>query len=608
MLLLPTKPQSKDDQYHFELLKRVGCGRGHSLFFNSRPSESTLTLHSCRHPRRIWKLTKQATNLNLLFSMCIAFWTASPISHFCPTVTGQSPPLIPPVAFGELDSRGIQGSLIIAGGGNPAPIIKDRFIALAGKPKANLVIIPTASLSADDADKDHAAAWRDANLSTITILHTRERRKANDPAFVAPLKSASAVWLSGGSQTRLSDAYVGTLVETELHALLARGGVIGGTSAGAAIMSRDMIASGKNDPQMGTGFGLLPHSIIDQHFLARSRQSRSLKAVKEHPGRFGLGIDESTALEVSGRRMRVLGNSTVTVTLGASPNRKAMTTAFAADTIIDLTSLRRAAIARAGPQFPPPKTSPPIVTTGALLIIGGGGVTQNMINSFVESAGGKQAHLVVLPTAVDDAAARQSGIPSFLRGQSVKSITVLPQRWRDEVNGSVFKEALKKATGIWFGGGRQWRFVDAYENTHAVELFNAVLERGGIIAGSSAGASIQAEYMVRGDPLGNQVVMAEGYEHGLGFLKGVAIDQHLTQRGRLKDLRTVVKRFPQLLGIGLDESTGILVSKSRAQVLGKNAVFFLDSASDSESRLIEGQIYDLEKREVIRPVEDTDTR
>ena len=120
------------------------------------------------------------------------------------------------------------------------------------------------------------------------------------------------------------------------------------------------------------------------------------------------------------------------------------------------------------------------------------------------------------------------------------------------------------------------------------------------MAGSSAGASIQAEYMVRGDPLGNQVVMAEGYEHGFGFLKGVAIDQHLTQRGRLKDLRAVVKRFPQLLGIGLDETTGILVRKSKAQVLGKNAVFFLDPASESESRVVEGQIYDLEKREVIQ--------
>ena len=144
-------------------------------------------------------------------------------------------------------------------------------------------------------------------------------------------------------------------------------------------------------------------------------------------------------------------------------------------------------------------------------------------------------------------------------------------------------------------------YIYIYIYMHISELFKNVLERGGIIAGSSAGASIQAEYMVRGDPLGNQVVMAEGYERGLGFLKGVAIDQHLTQRGRLDDLRSVVKRFPQLLGIGLDETTGILVKNSKAQVLGKNAVFFLDPAADKESRLEEGQIYDLKTREVVKP-------
>jgi len=105
---------------------------------------------------------------------------------------------------------------------------------------------------------------------------------------------------------------------------------------------------------------------------------------------------------------------------------------------------------------------------------------------------------------------------------------------------------------------------------------------------------------VRGDPLGNQVVMAEGYERGFGFLKGVAIDQHLTQRNRLDDLSSVVKRFPQLLGIGLDESTGILVRKSKAVVLGDNAVFFLDPDADAESRLEAGEIYNLATRKIIK--------
>ena len=79
-------------------------------------------------------------------------------------------------------------------------------------------------------------------------------------------------------------------------------------------------------------------------------------------------------------------------------------------------------------------------------------------------------------------------------------------------------------------GGRQWRLVDAYLDTEAEKIFHQVLDRGGVIGGSSAGATIQAGYLLRGSPLGNTEVMAEGYERGFGFLPGVAIDQHFSQR------------------------------------------------------------------------------
>ena len=127
--------------------------------------------------------------------------------------------------------------------------------------------------------------------------------------------------------------------------------------------------------------------------------------------------------------------------------------------------------------------------------------------------------------------------------------------------------------------------------------------------GSSAGASIQAEYLVRGNPLGNRDMMADGYEKGLGFLKGVAIDQHFTQRSRMKDMKALVKTYPQFLGIGIDETTAILVEGTKATVMGKNDVFFLSvSAEDSESnptpkasidQLSDGGVYDLEKKEII---------
>jgi len=99
-----------------------------------------------------------------------------------------------------------------------------------------------------------------------------------------------------------------------------------------------------------------------------------------------------------------------------------------------------------------------------------------------------------------------------------------------------------------------------------------VLERGGVIGGSSAGASIQASYMVRGNPMGNVDPMADGYETGLGFITGVAVDQHFTQRGRLPDMTEVMDRHPQLLGIGLDEAARQAVRETIAHVCRRTSL------------------------------------
>ncbi|MFP6668247.1 MAG: Type 1 glutamine amidotransferase-like domain-containing protein, partial [Pirellulales bacterium] len=128
-----------------------------------------------------------------------------------------------------------------------------------------------------------------------------------------------------------------------------------------------------------------------------------------------------------------------------------------------------------------------------------------------------------------------------------------------------------------------------------------------VIAGSSAGASIQAEYMARGDPLGNLNIMAEGYERGLGFLKGVAIDQHFTQRGRQRDMTELVDAYPQLLGIGLDETTAIVVQKQIAKIVGKNDVCFYDrnkplQKGQPDFEIVrDGGSYDLVKRKILDP-------
>ena len=477
---------------------------------------------------------------------------------------------------GWIDPQGTQGSLVIAGGGKLPQEIIDQFIKLAGGEQAHLVIIPTASARADQDDTTPLLeSWQQHKAASLTLLHTRSRDEANRDEFVEPLKKATGVWFLGGAQSRISAAYLDTAVEKELTALLKRGGVIGGSSAGAAIQSRLMIARGRDVAELQKGFDLLPGTIIDQHFLARQRQPRLVGAVAKHPLKVGLGIDEGTALLVQGRLIKVMGRSSVTVCLAASKTKPAQQRQVTAGQYLDLTALRRAARDRQGPVFPPKTLPAAKVPAGSLVIVGGGGLPMPIRKRFIELAGGPESLIVILPTAQTDPLPEQVGQKYFTEA-GARNVQVLRARKRAEVESKKTAELLKQAGGIWFGGGRQWRFVDAYENTSALPLIHAVLERGGVIGGSSAGASIQAQYLVRGSPLTNRDMMAAGYERGFGFLPGAAIDQHFAQRKRFVDMTGVMKAHPQLLGIGIDESTALVVQGSQGEVWGKGQVHFYD--------------------------------
>jgi cyanophycinase len=477
---------------------------------------------------------------------------------------------------------------------------------LAGGAKARLVIIPTASADPEAAQTDRlVAAWQQHEVASVVVLHTGAREQANDAAFVKPLIEASGVWLEGGEQTRLSAAYLETAVERAMHQLLGRGGVIGGSSAGAAVMSRLMIAGGSGTAKVKQGFGFFPGGVIDQHFLRRNRAGRLLGVLAEHPGLFGLGIDEQTAVVLHGRSLSVLGNSYAIACLPASGRRPVGLQALHAGDRADLIALSRAAIARSQPPFPSDNPPVPCVEKGTLIIGGGGGLAPEIWQRFIEYAGGPAAAIVVIPTANEDPVPTDPVEARLLRKAGATNLKVLHTRERAEANRADFVAPLKEAMGIWFTGGRQWRFVDSYLDTAAEKAFHEVLQRGGVIGGSSAGASIQADYMVRGDPLGNLNMMAEGYERGFGFLKGVAIDQHFFKRNRTQDMTSVMAVFPQLLGIGIDEGPVIIVRGSLMEVAGKSQVAVYNrrrpvAAGSKDYEVLESGVqYDLKRREVI---------
>ena len=204
------------------------------------------------------------------------------------------------------------GTLLIAGGGPLSEMIRHRFIELAGGPAAKIVVIPAEEID-DQSRGQYREMWLRYGVNSVDVLHTTSRKLANDPEFSQVLESATGVWLGGGQQTWLAMWYGGTLIESRLKGVLGRNGVIGGTSAGAAIMSGVMIAGGRGTPVIGQGFDLIPDAVIDQHFVKRNRIGRLYQVLEQHPDLVGFGIDEATALQYSIKtgHFQVLGQSCV---------------------------------------------------------------------------------------------------------------------------------------------------------------------------------------------------------------------------------------------------------------------------------------------------------
>jgi cyanophycinase len=214
---------------------------------------------------------------------------------------------------------------------------------------------------------------------------------------------------------------------------------------------------------------------------------------------------------------------------------------------------------------------------GSLVVVGGGRLGPEIVNRFIELAGGPDAAFVVIPTAdTADMFGPDYLQKNFLVKAGAKNVTVLHTRDRKVADSKEFVEPLKKARGVWFSGGRQWRLVDSYLHTRTEKEIRNVLRRGGVVGGSSAGATIQGSYLVRGAREGNTLMMAPGYEQGMGFLRRVAVDQHLIRRHREDDLITVIDAHPVLLGIGIDESTAIVVKGDQFEVIGESKVAIYD--------------------------------
>jgi len=207
-----------------------------------------------------------------------------------------------------------KGHLVVAGGGGMPDRIFARAIQLAGGPDAPVVVFPQASEEADTGDVV-SDQWRKAGSKAVSTISLTDLAAA-----ARAVEAASLIWFTGGDQVKLLKALEGTGIPEVIARRYREGAVVGGKSAGAAVMS-SVTLTGDADLQNVTagatktvpGLGLWPGVIVDQHFLKRQRHSRLLSLVLEHPSLVGVGIDEDTAVVVSGSRFEVLGDSSVVV-------------------------------------------------------------------------------------------------------------------------------------------------------------------------------------------------------------------------------------------------------------------------------------------------------
>jgi cyanophycinase len=199
-------------------------------------------------------------------------------------------------------------------------LILRRFIELAGGSDARIVVIPTASNLADTAAL-YTHIFNDLGAHDIRIADPSGRQQANDADFLSVFEGATGIFITGGDQVKLMTIIGGTGMSRAIHQCYRAGAVIAGTSAGASAISEHMIAFGRSGAapsqrmvQMGTGLGLAPHMVIDQHFSQRDRMGRLTTAVLYCPDRIGIGVDEDTALILRGdHTAEVIGAGSVTI-------------------------------------------------------------------------------------------------------------------------------------------------------------------------------------------------------------------------------------------------------------------------------------------------------
>lgn len=501
---------------------------------------------------------------------------------------------------------------VLAGGGSELPEEAVEYLLAVSSRAETIVRVQLPNVKQELNSKTKAKFDEIENHQVVNLVKATDLENVSTLAI---LEAADVIWLQ--TEQVLGDSSQDILVPLlpVLNKAVGRGALVCVNGSAIEHFGKLIATSTDNSISFREGADLVFDSVIKAGYRDETERNTLLSVLSANPSCVGIGVESEASILLSGRKIRVLGDGAAVFALAANETKPVRIQVLRQarsrranpyETIVDLTAWRRDAIDRMGELFPPSRPRSPLVKNGSLVIVGGGGMPAGLMEEMVGLAGGPKARMVYVPCSESDEVSSSQRIVEIWEKMGVESATFIHTKDREKANSDeAFLAPLRNATGIWFGGGRQWNLADSYFGTEAHRLMKQVLDRGGVIGGSSAGASIQARYMCRANPVANFDIMAPGYERGLGFISGVAIDQHFSQRRRQRDMTSLVNRYPQLLGIGIDEATAIVVTQSNARVVGKGKVHFYDRkrpvvpGEDDFIALEEGSVFDLASRSIV---------
>ncbi|MBF2019426.1 MAG: cyanophycinase [Hydrococcus sp. C42_A2020_068] len=222
-----------------------------------------------------------------------------------------------------MEEKSHRGELVIIGGAEDKSgdcnVLRE-FVRRAGGTKARIAVLTAATSLPGEVGEEYMHIFERLGVEDVRVVDTERRDDAERPENLEIIEKATGVFFTGGDRARIIEYIKGTKLDELLHQRHAQGMVVGGTSAGAAMMPDVMIIEGDSETnpradvvEMGPGMGFLPGIVIDQHFAQRGRLGRLIAALVQQPADLGFGINEDTAIIVNGDEVRVVGRGSVTI-------------------------------------------------------------------------------------------------------------------------------------------------------------------------------------------------------------------------------------------------------------------------------------------------------